>query len=75
MRKIFVLPILLSLQVKTIPGFILVGIGGGLIGLNALLLAFLRAGRPILSARIIFKVLSVLLLMMTVAFVAGLALA
>lgn len=72
---IFTLPIVLSLQGKARPGFILVGIGGGLIGIGGLLLAFLRAGRPLLSAKTIYTVLPVLLLMMTVAFMAGLTLA
>ena len=72
---IFILPIVLSLQGEVRPGFVLVGIGGGLIGIGGLLLAFLRTGRPLLSANTIYTVLPTLLLMMTVAFVAGLALA
>lgn len=72
---IFTLPIVLSLQGRARPGFVLVGIGGGLIGIGGLLLAFLRAGRPLLPAKTIYTVLPALLLMMTVAFVAGLALA
>ncbi|HEY46460.1 MAG TPA: hypothetical protein G4O14_06720 [Anaerolineae bacterium] len=72
---IFILPIVFSLQGVARPGFILVGIGGGLIGIGGLLLAFLRTGRPLLSAKTIYTVLPVLLLMMTVAFVIGLALA
>ncbi|HEY43866.1 MAG TPA: hypothetical protein G4O11_07790 [Anaerolineae bacterium] len=72
---IFALPIVLSLQGKTRPGFFLVGIGGGLIGIGGLLLTFLRAGRTILSARMIYTLLPILLLMMTAAFVVGLAIA
>jgi hypothetical protein len=72
---IFALPIVLGLQGKTRPGFVLVGIGGGLIGIGGLLLAFLRSGRPLLSAKTIYTMLPVLLLIMTAAFVAGLALA
>lgn len=72
---IFILPIVLSLQGVARPGFILVGIGGGLIGIGGLLLAFLRAGRPILSTQTIYTILPSLLLLMTVAFVAGLAIA
>jgi hypothetical protein len=72
---IFMLPIVLSLQGRVRPGFILVGIGGGLIGIGGLLLAFQRAGRPLLSAKTIYTLLPALLLIMTVAFVAGLALA
>ena len=72
---IFILPIVLSLRGKTRPGFVLVGIGSGLIGIGGLLLAFLRAGRPLLSAKTIYTVLPALLLIMTIAFMAGLALA
>lgn len=72
---IFTLPIVLSLQGKARPGFVLVGIGGGLIGIGGLLLSFLRAGRPFLSAKAIYTVLPALLLIMTGAFVAGLSLA
>jgi hypothetical protein len=72
---IFALPIVLGLRGETRPGFVLVGIGGGLIGIGGLLLAFLRAGRPLLSAKSIYTLLPVLLLVTTVAFVAGLALA
>ena len=72
---IFILPVVLSLQGEVRPGFVPVGIGGGLIGIGGPLLAFLRTGRPLLSANTIYTVLPALLLMMTVAFVAGLALA
>ena len=72
---IFILPIVLSLQGKARPGFVLVGIGGGLIGIGGLLLTSLRTGRPLLSAKTIYTVLPALLLIMTGAFVAGLALA
>lgn len=72
---IFILPIVLSLRGKARPGFVLVGIGGGLIGIGGLLLTFLRAGRPLLSAKTIYTILPALLLIMTGAFVAGLALA
>ncbi len=72
---IFILPIVLSLQGVARPGFILVGIGGGMIGIGGLLLAFLRAGRPILSTQTIYTILPSLLLLMTIAFVAGLAIA
>ena len=72
---IFILPIVFSLQGKARPGFVLVGIGGGLIGIGGPLPAFLRAGRPLLSAKTIYTVLPALLLIITDAFVAGLALA
>jgi hypothetical protein len=68
---IFVLPIALAAQGFAHPGFSLVGVGGGLIGLGGLLLSFLRAGRPILSRAMILRLLPGLLLLMTAAFVAG----
>lgn len=71
---IFLLPILLSLRGVTDPGFMLVGIGGALIGLGGLLLSFLKTGRPILSRNVILSLLPALLLMTTIAFVVGFAL-
>jgi len=68
---IFILPIYLSITGQAAPGFSLVGVGGGLIGLGGLLLSFLKAGKPILSRQTILKVLPALLLAMTAAFVAG----
>lgn len=68
---IFLLPIILSIQGVMKPAFALVGIGGALIGIGGLLLSFLKAGKPILSRDMIFKVLPGLLLMMTACFVAG----
>ena len=71
---IFLLPILLSLRGITKPGFTLVGLGGALIGIGGLLLSFLKTGRPILSRDVILSLLPGLLLLMTIAFVAGFAL-
>lgn len=71
---IFLLPIILSLQGETSPGFALVGVGGALIGIGGLLLSFLKTGRPILSRDVIISVLPALLLLMTISFVAGFAL-
>jgi hypothetical protein len=68
---IFLLPIFLVFQGKTPPGFVLVGIGGALIGLGGILLAFLKAGKPILSKETILTVLPGLLFLMTAAFVGG----
>ena len=70
---IFGLPLLLSLRGDVAPGFALVGIGGGLIGLGGLLLLFLKLGRPVLSPRMILTVLPALLLLTLSAFVAGFA--
>lgn len=70
---IFLLPIVLSLQGKTNPGFALVGMGGALIGIGGLLLSFLKTGSPILSRDQILTILPILLMLMTIAFVAGFA--
>ncbi len=72
---IFLLPTILAAQGVTRPGFALVGLGGALIGLGGLLLSFLKAGKPILPRETIFRILPALLLLMTMAFVAGFALA
>lgn len=70
---IFLLPIIFSLSGKTAGGFAWVGVGGALIGIGGLLLAFLKAGKPILSRDTIYTLLPVLLFLMTAAFVAGFA--
>lgn len=68
---IFLLPIALSISGKTNAMFSFVGIGGALIGMGGLLLSFLKAGRPVLSQKVIFTVLPGLLLCMTICFVIG----
>jgi hypothetical protein len=70
---IFFLPILLSVSGQASPGFMLVGVGGGLIGIGGLLLSFLKIGVPILSREKILRVFSSLLLLATAAFTAGFA--
>ena len=70
---IFLLPIFLSIQGAMPAGFALVGLGGAVIGLGGLLLAFLKAGKPILSQKTIFTLLPSLLFLMTAAFVSGLS--
>lgn len=71
---IFLLPIVLSLRGDTNPGFALVGVGGALIGIGGLLLSFLKTGSPILSRDQILTLLPILLMLMTIAFVAGFSL-
>ena len=71
---IFLLPIIWAFTGRATHGFALVGVGGALIGAGGLLLALLKAGRPLLSRETIFRVLPGLLLLMTAAFVAGFAL-
>jgi hypothetical protein len=68
---IAILPVVLAIRGEVTPSFILVGVGGALIGLGGLLLAFLKTGRPILSRDTILKLLPILLLSMTAAFVLG----
>jgi len=72
---IFLLPILQSANGAARPGFALVGLGGALIGVAGLMLSFLKAGKPILTRAVIFRLLPGLLFSMTAAFVAGFALA
>jgi hypothetical protein len=68
---IFLLPIILSVQGQAHPLFSLVGVGGALIGIGGLALSFLKAGKPILSKELIFKILPVILFLMTLCFVVG----
>jgi len=70
---IFLLPIFLSIRGAMPAGFVLVGLGGAVIGLGGLLLAFLKAGEPILSQKTILTLLPSLLFLMTAAFVGGLS--
>lgn len=68
---IFLIPILFAFTGKAEPGFAFVGLGGALIGVGGLLLAFLKSGKPILSQKFILTVLPGLLLLMTLCFVIG----
>jgi len=70
---IFGLPIFLGITGQARPAFILVGVGGALIGVGGLLLAMLKGGKPLLSRATILRVLPGLLLLMTLAFVEGFA--
>ncbi len=66
------LPIALVLQEMKAVQFFFVSVGGALIGIGGMLLAFLKAGKPILSAEKIFALLPWILLLMSAAFVFGL---
>jgi len=72
---IFGLPIYKCVVEKDAPkGFGLVGIGGALIGIGGIALAFLVAGKPLLgifTEDFIFAILAPLLLLMTLAFAFG----
>ncbi len=72
---IFLLPVIMAMNGASHPAFSLVGVGGALIGIGGILLALLKAGKPLLSRTIILRVLPGLLLLMTAAFVAGFAFA
>jgi hypothetical protein len=71
---IFLLPIALTIGGETNTAFLLVSLGGALIGIAGLLLAFLKTGKPILPQETILAILPALLLLMTACFVAGFAL-
>ncbi len=72
---VFLLPSILAGQGSAKPWFGFVGFGGAMIGLAGLLLYFLKTGRPIVSRDIILRILPGIFLLMTLAFVAGFALA
>jgi hypothetical protein len=72
---LFLLPTVLAAQGVTNPGFALVGLGGAMIGLGGLLLYFLKTGKPLVSREVILNIFPGVLLLMTIAFVTGFALA
>lgn len=72
---IFILPFLLSIKGVMEPAYLLVGIGGGLIGMGGLLLSFDRLGKPVIARKRILEILPGLLLLTTICFVAGFGLA
>ncbi|MBM3127026.1 MAG: hypothetical protein FJ009_00140 [Chloroflexi bacterium] len=67
------LPLVLVARGNAEWGLVLVAIGGALIGIGGLLLAFLKTGKPLVSRDVILTILPALLLVMTAAFVIGLA--
>lgn len=63
-----------SLEKKAAKGFWWVGVGGALIGIGGIALAFLTLGKPLLgifTADLVYTILSPLLLLMTLAFTYG----
>ena len=71
---ITILPIVLSI-LGTVPwGYFLVGLGGALIGVGGLLLAFMKVGKPILPRKTILTVFPGLLLLMTLLYLVGFSL-
>jgi hypothetical protein len=70
---IFGVPLWAARQGRAASGFAMVTVGGTLIGIGGIALAFLKIGLPILSADIIFAILAPLLLLMTGSFAIGFA--
>ena len=70
---IFLLPIKVTLDKKAPAGFWWVGVGGALIGLGGIALAFLSSGSQLLffSQELVMTILAPLLLLMTLAFAWG----
>ena len=68
---IFLLPIIVTFQGQMKLPFALVGIGGALIGIEGLLLSFLKTGKPIVSRDTVMKNFPIMFLLTTALFVAG----
>ncbi|HAG15402.1 MAG TPA: hypothetical protein DCG69_02615 [Bacteroidales bacterium] len=71
---IFFIPILLVSKKLVNSGFIWVTVGGTLIGIGGIALAFLGAGKPLLgifTAELVFTILTPILFLMTLAFTYG----
>jgi len=68
---IFLLPVIFVLTDRVPVRFVFVGIGGALMGIGGLLLAFLKSGKPILSREVIFNIFPALLMITTLFFVIG----
>jgi len=68
---ILLLPLYLSKQGKTSGLFSFVSIGGLLISVGGISLAFLKAGTPILSENIIFTILAPVLFLMSLSYAYG----
>jgi hypothetical protein len=68
---IFGLPILFTLNGSMPTRFLWVGVGGGLIGIGGMLLAFLKVGKPILPKKTINNLLPLILCLMSGAFAIG----
>ncbi len=68
---IVLIPVLLFLTKKAPPKIIFISIGGSLIGIGGILLFFIKAGKPILSKKIVYRILSPLLFFVTLFLVSG----
>ncbi|HID40089.1 MAG TPA: hypothetical protein EYP36_11320 [Calditrichaeota bacterium] len=65
------IPLFVTKDNRVPKGFIWVSVGGVLIDIGGISLAFLKAGAPILPADVIFTILAPLLLLMTLAYTWG----
>ncbi|MDD2471663.1 MAG: hypothetical protein PHT28_01920 [Dehalococcoidales bacterium] len=70
---IFILPIYVAVKGRVVTDFLWVGIGGALIGLGGIALAYLKSGSQLLffSADFVFTILAPLLLLMALAYTYG----
>jgi hypothetical protein len=68
---IFLLPLLLWYKGVVPAGYTLVSLGGALIGVGGILLAFLKTGKPLLPQESVFTILPIILTLMTLSFVIG----
>ena len=71
---IFFVPIMAVKNKKANKGFIWVTVGGAIIGIGGIALAFLGAGKPLLgifTAKVVFTILTPILLLMALAFTFG----
>jgi hypothetical protein len=65
------IPIWIYLNDLIPAGYLLVSLGGALIGLGGLLLAFLKTGKPLLDQKTIYQLLPVILFLMSLSFFGG----
>lgn len=68
---IVILPILLARQGRATVGILWLTLGGTLMGIGGMLLAFFKAGKPVLPQETILRLLPVLLLLTSTSFVLG----
>ncbi len=68
---IFLLPLIIFFQHRANTSFVFISMGGILIGVSGLLLAFLKIGKPIIKETLILKILPSVLLIMTTFFIFG----
>jgi len=70
---VFFLPLIMSIRGDSDIQFVLVSLGGMLIGLEGMLLAFAKSEKPILAVGKVFNIFPIVLLLASASFVGGLA--